>query len=497
MKKYILKYTYILLLSFLGVSCKQSLETAPQASVQAGLLFTDIATAQAALNSAYAGLRSENYYGRVMIVIPELLADNCTLVNPAARSGRGLNEAQNLTGSHINIWTAYTIINTVNLILQKIDAIPNVDVNTPTQKALIKAQCYSLRALVHFDMVRVYAYNPNYIKNNFDLGVPIVLKGTDDIEKIELPERAKVIDVYKQIELDLVTAIDLFNASGTPNTNVAAGSANIKFVATRALAQALLSRVYLYWAGPVYADKYAKSIEYGLAALGSGYTTLSTAAQLPADWVGNQNTHRESFFEVRFAVNAENIGVDNSIQAWYQRKAASGQGWGDVIASNDLVSIYSGVDVRGQTGILGAAGFRTGESGSPRETKKYESGTINTGLDNVPVIRLAEIYCNLAESYFKSGDEGNARTYINALKVNRGLSATVATGTPLYDEILLEKRRELAFEGHRWFEFTRLGLAPKKPNGSVIGIDDPRILGQIPLLEIQAAKGKLIQNPGY
>jgi hypothetical protein len=79
-----------------------------------------------------------------------------------------------------------------------------------------------------------------------------------------------------------------------------------------------------------------------------------------------------------------------------------------------------------------------------------------------------------------------------------GLSAAPGslTGAALRDEIYAERRRELAFEGHRWFDFTRRGLDVLKPDGTIIAKTDFRILANIPLSEVQANKN-LEQNPGY
>jgi starch-binding outer membrane protein, SusD/RagB family len=502
--------TVSLLLIVCSTSCEQMLETKPRASVEADLVLKDIPTTQATLNSCYAALRGTDYYGRGMVLLPELLADNCQLANPAARSGRGLNESQNLPGAHIGIWGQYTTINTLNLILEAVDNIVDINSAVPAQKTLIKAQALFLRALIHFDLVRVYAYNPNYIQNNFDLGVPIMTQATKDVTAITLPSRNKIVEVYEQVERDLLAAINFFTVSGTPNSNAAVGAARTRYVATRAACQALLARVYLYWDGPLY-DKKQLAVDYATLAINSGVAVASTSANYIANWYAKP--HPESIFEVNVETvaeaNAAGLNVDNSLESWYTRRALGGRGWGDVIASTNLVNTIEteeaalATKTRANTTLLGVAGFRPGEPASSRETYKYSNpaagvgvSTTPLGFDNIPVIRLSELNLIRAECQFRLGNEPAALADLNAVRARAGLGASNATGTALLDAIIRERRMELAFEGHRWFDFTRRGVGVAKPNGSVIPMSDFRILAPLPLVDVQANRN-LRQNPGY
>jgi hypothetical protein len=72
------------------------------------------------------------------------------------------------------------------------------------------------------------------------------------------------------------------------------------------------------------------------------------------------------------------------------------------------------------------------------------------------------------------------------------------TGAALINEIMLQRRLELAFEGHRFFDLKRLGLpiAKDPAQGSALAASDPRVLSFIPTTEI-TLNPKLVQNPGY
>lgn len=510
MKKIVyISFVFTLLLAF---GCESILEVKPKQSVLDTEVLNDIVTTQATLTGCYSVLRSGNYYGRSMILLPELLADNCKLVNASDRSGRGQNEATNVKGSTFVHWnTVYTALNSVNLVIEAVDS-KRIPILTSTDQVTlnrIKAQALFLRALFHFDLVRAYSYNPNYIIKNHDFGVPIVLKPTKSKGEIELLERPPVVDVYKQIEVDLLSSIDLFTQTGAPNTLAS-------YLATRAGARALLARVYLYWAGPLYPTKYQDAINASTDVINdlAGFNpavALSTAANFNANWVTTER-HPESLFEVRFASTAENLGGDNSLEGWYTRRFTSTgarTGWGDVVASDELIASYSEAgDLRLGNGTNTVLSFTTpnvrpSEPATTRETRKYSSITspTNFGLDNVPVIRLAEMYLIRAEASvvgLGAAGETQARADLTTIRARVGLPAVnvAVTGQALIDLVYLERRRELAHEGHRWFDFIRLGLPVNKPGGNTIPYTDDRILANIPLDQIQA-NPKLKQNPGY
>ncbi len=482
----------------IGFSCEDFLDVKTRSQLTEDLVLKDVSTAQSFLNGALATLRSGNYYGREFIIFPELLADNCKLVNAGDRSGRGLNQSINLSGAHINIWFLYQTINRLNLLLE---AINNGDIALTSQADAItvnriKGQALFLRALYYFDIVRTYSRNPNYL-NDFDFGVPYITEPVTAKSEIEYPSRPTVVATYEAIEDDLLASVEAFTATGSPN----AGSRNVP---TRAAAQALLARFYLTWAGPSYPDKYALASTYATEAINSAFSTLvANSAALNTQWTANQ-VNSESIFEVAVASQAENLGGDNALQGWYTRQVtATGQrvtGWGDVIASDELVAEHNqALDARFT--LLMQRATRDFEPIASRETRKYNAtGSLVFGHDNIPVIRIAEMYLIRAEANLLGGtvDENAARADINAVRTRCGLPALdgTTTGAALVTEYFAERRRELAFEGHRLFDFTRRGLDVQKPAGSVIEFEDFRVLANIPLVETQG-NPNLRQNPGY
>ncbi len=163
------------------------------------------------------------------------------------------------------------------------------------------------------------------------------------------------------------------------------------------------------------------------------------------------------------------MGVNTSLQTSYTTLVASGNrtqtgGFGDLVPTRALLDAYESekdadgktiVDVRRSLYELGTAGRGTAEI----ECTKFlgRSGQVN--LDNIPVIRVSEMYLNRAEALARSGNAAGALTDLNVIRTRAGLpAATDLTGAALITEILKQRRLELAFEGHRFFDMKRLGL---------------------------------------
>ncbi|HEX2608927.1 MAG TPA: RagB/SusD family nutrient uptake outer membrane protein, partial [Flavisolibacter sp.] len=128
--------------------------------------------------------------------------------------------------------------------------------------------------------------------------------------------------------------------------------------------------------------------------------------------------------------------------------------------------------------------------------------------DEVKVIRMSEVYLIAAEAAYQTGNEALALEYLNDVATER--DATFAgyssSGANLLNDILLERRKELAFEGHRYWDLQRYNLPVTRVNlaGNYTGVpltiaptSFRRIL-PIPQAELDAnpnIRGQ--QNTGY
>lgn len=487
-----MKVTNLYKIAVLGVvltfaSCTDLLDVQPRASIDSVTALTTEDAVNAAVNGIYDRLQSTNLYGRDLVAIPEALADNGRATN---KSGRLNPEYQNQVNAHFIHWqTSYFAINQANLVL---DALPKVEKMTQANKDFVEAQALFIRGLLYFELMRAYAYEPTVeIKEASKGGVPLLKSGVVDATQIKLEGRASINDVYESIYSDLTNSIAKFTSSGRTAT---ASFAN------KTAAQAMFSRVALY------RGDYTNAAKYATDALATGSVgRFQTRDTYVSAW--RSANHPESIFEIQYQTN-ENIGVNTSLQTTYTTLVASGNrtttgGFGDLVPTKALLDAYESekdadgkviVDVRRSLYELGTAGRGTAEI----ECTKFlgRSGQVN--LDNIPVIRVSEMYLNRAEALARSGNAAGALTDLNVIRTRAGLpAATGLTGAALITEILKQRRLELAFEGHRFFDMKRLGLdIVKAAPVQNLNFTDFRVLAPIPVREIQA-NANLKQNTGY
>jgi starch-binding outer membrane protein, SusD/RagB family len=318
--------------------------------------------------------------------------------------------------------------------------------------------------------------------------------------------------VYAQVYADLKAVeakLGDAGSAGVSNTGIAWG--------TRVAAQALLARVALY------NKDYATAKEYADKVIASHGNRLLSAGNYVAGWRSAVNP--ESLFEVTYTINAENTGVNESLQTTFTTLVNPGVrtqtgGFGDLVPTNSLLNAL-GITVTGNgtnTAAITARNndvrnllFELGTTGRGVpfvETTKYigKNGSIN--LDNAPVLRIAEMYLIRAEVQATAGaptfDEAGALADLTKLKANRytdyattEMAATdlLLTGTALYEEILRQRRIEFAYEGHRFFDLKRLGRDIMKAPSEVL-FTDFRILPPLPIRELDG-NPNLVNNVGY
>lgn len=483
MKKNIkLKSAMLLFAVMMVTSCSNLIEVTPRQSIDSATALKDGDAIGAAINGVYDRFQSTNLYGRDFLAIPDALADNGRATN---KSGRLNAEYNNQVGAHFLNWaTAYIAINQLNLI---IDALPNATGMTKEQKDASEGEASFLRAMLYHDLLRAYSYDPGAEVAQYNRGgVPLLLKGILSLSAVSFPARASVKDCYTQVINDLNTAIAKISK---------ASNSRAPIYATQGAAQALLSRVYLY------NRDYANAAKLATDALASGVGRfLSNTA-----YIGGfrSPSNPESMLELVYTV-PENIGVNTSLQTTYTTLFELGNrvrtaGFGDLVPSATLLAAMESekngaaiLDIRRQLYELGTAGRGT----AAIECTKFlgKNGTAN--LDNIPVMRISEMYFNRAEANYFLGKETEALADVNILRIRVGLAESKdLKGPALLAEILKQKRIEFAFEGHRWFDMKRLGMdIVKIPTN--IPFTDFRMLAQIPTGEI-TNNPNLKQNFGY
>ncbi|TAE31791.1 MAG: RagB/SusD family nutrient uptake outer membrane protein [Cytophagales bacterium] len=466
-KSYKVLLTSALLLAATS-SCSDLLVTEPKQSVEAAVALRDITGIRSLLISVYDRLQPAAYYGQRMMIAPEILADNVRLTSQ--NSNRYFNERVNAPGAHMQqLWDNYLGINEANFVLSVIDASNTSD----AEKAQIKGEASFLRGLLYFDMARVFAYEPKKIQNNFNLGLVLRTTPTDNIEKVTFQERSTVEQTYAQIESDLKNAITFLPASATASRQRA----------TKAAAQGLLSRLYLYW------EKYPESIQAATDALASTSARLVTGAQYAAAFT--QSPNPESVFELNYVQATESLLANESMHSLTTNLTTGG--WADVVPTTELFNLYEAADVRK------AVFYAATKSGEAVNFSRKYTAARGAFTDNIPVMRYSELLLIRAEAYAATGDNAKALADLNALRTRAGATpiAATVTGQALIDAILTERRLELVLEGHRFFDLKRRGLTITKAGlSAVVPANDFRILAALPNAQVQL-NPKLKQNPGY
>jgi len=517
MKKIFSKYIIVTGLIVVFISgCEKQLEIAPRQSIDAADALTSRDAIEATLTGIYARLKNARMYGRDYITHPEALSDNGFATN---KSGRLLPEANNNQGAHFTttIWTSYYAgINQINIMLEALPTLALEPAITQAEHDRWEGQLYFLRGLMYFDMVKVYAYIPGAVVAAQDKGgVPLVLKGISTAEAALAfkPIRDPIDAIYTQIIADLTQAEAKLLYPGL-GVNLA----------NKAAAQGLLARVSLYKKDYTAARSWADKC---IATAGSKMTTASTYV---ANW--RAATHGETLFQVAFATNGENIGVNESLQTSFTTLVTPGNqantgGFGDLVPTLSLLTDL-GITLNGGMTV---ANFGLNHTIASRSTDVrnllYEPGTAGRGniktectkyigkngfinLDNVPVFRISDAYLIRAEAQATAGSPvfnlGEALADMQFLKTRRytdyaGSAQQAAdnamTGPQLYEEILRQRRIEFAYEGHRFFDLKRLGRdLVKSPHYNNVAFTDTRILAPIPQPEVDG-NSNLKQNAGY
>lgn len=188
-------------------------------------------------------------------------------------------------------------------------------------------ECYYIRGMMYFYLVRAYG-RPYYQNPETNLGVPIVNGTPEDLKNATFPDRSTVKATYEQAISDLKKAEDLITVNRGP------------IFASKAAAQAMLSRVYLYMSGTYENPNqtYAQlAVDYANKVIGGGYSLL------PRDQFMKYNTYtpennKETIFAIK-RVAAEFSGFDHYYGVGGMYSNIGGMGWGEMYSSAKYLAL--------------------------------------------------------------------------------------------------------------------------------------------------------------
>jgi tetratricopeptide (TPR) repeat protein len=488
MEKYKMTHTIkrnILLASLLvcTLACEKDLD--PYDSKTEAVALATPEDLQTATYGAYAGLVLPAYT-RIQHFLGEYPGDNVALSGTTSDALYNIYNYTDFPGNpHTDgFWRqSYKIIYSSNKIIENIE-----DGESPVLDQL-KGENLYLRAMVHFDLVRFFA-RP-YIQGEDNPGV-VIKNNTED----DFPARSTVGEVYDFIIADLQKAASLMTMDKPAS------------FASKEVAHALLSRVYLYKGDHanaiLHADQVLESSRYQLLET-DAYRTYFTLVP---------DNNAETIFAIR------HTKADDRLKAaigsmYYNDPITQSTGWGEVYASVEYVNLLNKYPEDARHSFIELQLEANGDTLKRGNVPKYFMNKYNwqEGVANLssPVyLRLAEMYLNRAEANAKMGNLQAALDDVNVIRSRAGLS-----GSALYtlddlkghdsvlDVVLEERRLELAFEGHRPNDLFRNNLpmvraypgfhSPDRFNHTVLPTDD-RVIFLIPEREI-IVNPNLEQNP--
>jgi starch-binding outer membrane protein, SusD/RagB family len=487
MRERIVKIFLLATVMFIA-SCESILEIEPKNSLSSTVALSDANSYQSVIVSAYDRIQGFGYWGRDMALMGEALSD-IIYVETAVSGQRYNGQNTNNVGSHFNLWGQYATINDLNNVIATIDE----RLTTPAdvaKKPALKGEALFLRALVYFDMARVYGYEPTKVPTTglgagFDRSVVLRLKPTLSPDDAAKQSRASILEVYQAIEADLIEATNLL----TVETSGAG-----RFRANKGAAHALLGKVYLYW------EKYADAVTQFDLAFANTTTTMIPAGQYASTFRAAP-PNREAFLQLRFVQATEMsgvVGVNDSPYSYTQPNGKNGLStFGGSTPSAVLKGLFAVGDDR--TGL-----FFDRCSGANCSNTVYTwadkfNGSDGQYTDGPVILRYSDVLLMKAEALAEQGQYAEAKTLVDQLRTARNAGAiTAPADATIIDFILQERMRELYFEGHRWFDLKRKGRDITKPvgKGTTLAYSDFKLLAPIPAGDV-TFNPDLPQNPGY
>ncbi len=428
------KYSYLLILLSLVVSCSDDdITLSSPGDTVVDIYFNNEDEFHKALLGTYNSFKSTGLYSGSgssgdLIIVPDLLADNLILSQDGRGSNReGHNWLYNSGTTPTDIYSgAYEMVSRANLILKNIDNL--ADEEFPTKEA-VRAEAMALRGIAHFEVARHYVKIPTQSAdaNNF-IGIAYI----DFYDPYAQPSRlATVQESYARIMADLETALN----SGELPASVVEGR-----LSEPAL-RAIIGRVALYM------GDYQKVISMLTPVVNS--IAPAPAADLQGFWRCQNSTG--SLFEIPMLFAGGPVaGGDPHIGSNYSQGN-----------NNQNMAIEYSVD----------KAFRElyNDSTEPQRIQAFFRVIkdqyvvwkyVQTASGVNPYgryMRVEEAILSLAEAQYLTGNQGGALATLNKLRdVRYNSYAGGETGDDLFDAIQIERRKELAFEGDRWFTIKRL-----------------------------------------
>ena len=459
--KNILHSCCIFLAILIFASC-EGLDIAPDGDISLDQSFTKPQDAENALLGIYVTLQHKSYYGGFYVLSADALGGDA---KTGGYNNPALDELSAMNVSPDNVITdqmwsnIYKTIASTNYVIEGIYKIKEFEFLP--RRNVIEGQARAIRAMAHFDCLRYFGEHWDTLSTN---GIPIMnkIKPFDEISP-----RQSVKANYDFIISELETAVKMMN----PNEK------KTQYM-TYWGAKALLARVNLY------KKNYEKAEYYATQVIDSKQFKLLSKENYPSVFTSRQTS--ESIFELVFS--KESISSFNALTYATEKAIRPDIAF---MAPESLKLFWLGRESDVRANLLTFDPQKNDETILPDGRVLKYKGEVNQD-NSAYIMRLSEMYLIRAEATTpKKGIED-----LNYLRATRGLSkiSTVFGISNIdFDETLVaERRAELYFEGHRFFDLARWGHI-----NTVLGVPKFRACLPIPQREIQVSKNVLTQNSGY
>lgn len=447
-------------------SCSDFLDKTPSTSLPVEEAITSVKDLSNAVNGIYYLMSEDRMtYSADFAIYADLRGEDFKALSNNNQSGP-LSRYTITKKDDIPDYAYYYFYRAIANVNKALSIIDNIAVSESEKNEFndCKGQLYALRALLHFDLARMFCNIPTAAADVNAANSGIVLS-TAVYEPGYVAPRSTLKETYNQILADFEVALPLL--SEKPNNG------HINHWA----ALALRARAYLYLGDNAAALKDAQDV---IAC--KDYSLYTTDNYVKA-WELTYTT--ESLFEMTITTN---YNAQRNSVGYYCASEGYGECAFEPTAPLYKYLISNPKDVRSKL-ISVQEGTNPGIY-----PNKYPGRDKNLYVNNPKIIRLSEVYLIAAEAAQKTG--GDAAYYINTLRKNRIADYTDVTTVSL-DDILFERRVELMAENSMSFDYWRNKKSIKNPFVGEVKYDDYRAILPIPQGEIDIAPSILIQNPVY
>lgn len=472
------KFSVICLMALTVLSCKKVAEIQETDFVDEAKAYATVENADAGAVAAYAGIIPEgNMY------VASILSDEVKLAefpnDPTVHGWTFAADDISLTRGNLSTYdNHYRVIDRANRVMR---ALPETDSTRTGDNALrvrLRGEMLALRAYMHFELWRWYAknYDPN--------GLALAYMESPSIQDVG---RITMQPYFSKMMADLAEA----------RTLIPAGYNDI-FRVTRNAVIGMQARAALYMKDWAAAEAFATEYINALP--------LATRADFPNIWMDASNTEVAwkikrtvqttipgSFYRAR-ALQANTVGT-----IFY---SVSSKLWDAFDHTND---VRAAVYMKDEP-LVSANATRAPFSKIVRKYDIYAYNNANEGVADFKMFRTGEMYLIRAEARAELNKLGPAAQDLNALRaarINGYTTQTFADQATLITAIIDERFKELAFEGHRFWDLKRRNLPVERravdayyASATVLPAGNHRFVMPIPFYEIQANR-QIVQNEGY